>query len=102
MDKSSPRDWFCDACMKAKHHVTPFPKESLTLYDRVGDLIVTDVWGPAQVESLQKNKYFVSFTDMHSHFSVIDFIKSTSEVFEKYKAYKAFLENQTGRRIKRV
>ena len=58
IDKSSSRDYFCDTCIRAKQTVSLFPKESLLEYTRIGDLIVTDIWGQAQVQSLQGSKYF--------------------------------------------
>ena len=80
IDKSSPTTYFCEACIQAKQTVSPYPKESGTIYKEVGSLVVMDVWGPAQIQSLQGSKYFVSFTHMYLHFTVVDFIKCTSEV----------------------
>jgi hypothetical protein len=56
----------CNACVKAKLAHRPFPKESTTKTEKPGELTVTDVWGPARVESLAKSKYYVSFTDHHT------------------------------------
>ncbi|KAB5587605.1 Retrovirus-related Pol polyprotein [Ceratobasidium theobromae] len=99
---SSPRNYFCETCIKAKHHVAPFPSESTTEYQAVGEITVADVWGPARTTSLQGNRYFVSFTDAYSRFSTVAFMKSTSEVLQHYKAYEALVETQHGRKLKRV
>ena len=56
--------------------------------------------GPAQVESVQGNKYFVSFIDVFSCFSGVYFMKSTTEVLGHYKTFVALLENQTGWTVK--
>lgn len=43
------RDFFCEACVQGRQTVTLFPKHSETKYNTVGELVVTNVWGPAQV-----------------------------------------------------
>ncbi|QRV78044.1 Retrovirus-related Pol polyprotein from transposon TNT 1-94 [Ceratobasidium sp. AG-Ba] len=102
VDRDSPRNYFCEACVQAKHHIASYPQESKSKYNSVGDLTVTDVWGPARTQSLQGNSYFVTFTDMYSRFTIASFMKSTKEVFEHYKAYEALLANQFGKQLKRV
>ncbi|QRV83690.1 Retrovirus-related Pol polyprotein from transposon TNT 1-94 [Ceratobasidium sp. AG-Ba] len=102
VDRDSPCNYFCEACVQAKHHIASYPQESKSKYHSVGDLTVTDVWGPACTQSLQGNSYFVTFTNMHSRFTIASFMKSTKEVFEHYKAYEALLANQFGKKLKRV
>ncbi|QRW03570.1 Retrovirus-related Pol polyprotein from transposon TNT 1-94 [Ceratobasidium sp. AG-Ba] len=102
VDRDSPRNYFCEACVQAKHHITLYPQESKTKYLPVGNLTVTDVWGPAHTQSLQGNSYFVTFTDMCSCFTIAGFMKLTKDVFEHYKVYKALLANQFGKKLKRV
>src|SRR5260370_37692744 len=60
---SSPIDFDCDACIQGKHSVYSLPKESTTQYTEIGELIVTDVWGPAQVIGQGRFQYYISFTD---------------------------------------
>lgn len=102
VDRSSPRDYFCEACVQAKHHVAPVPKESKTKYSGIGDLVVTDVWGPASTTSLQGNRYYVQFIDAYSRFAVVNFLKSTSEVLQKYKDFEALIRTRFNRPIKIV
>ena len=40
----------CSACIQGKRHVEPFPKEATESADKIGDLILSDVWGPAQID----------------------------------------------------
>jgi GAG-pre-integrase domain/Pol polyprotein, beta-barrel domain len=40
----------CKACIQGKRHVEPFPKRAEDSVDGIGDLTVSDVWGPAQTE----------------------------------------------------
>ena len=37
----------CSACIQGKRHVEPFSKEATESADKIGDLILSDVWGPA-------------------------------------------------------
>ncbi|KAG8731444.1 hypothetical protein FRC10_001725, partial [Ceratobasidium sp. 414] len=97
----SSKNYQCEACITAKQHVAPFPQESQTQYKRVGNLIVSDVWGPAQVEALQGDKYFVTFIDVFSRFTVVYFMKSVTEVRTRYKDFEALVKTQTGGEIKR-
>ena len=58
---------FCEACMKAKATRKPFPKESKSKYQSYGDKIVSDVWGPADVQSIGGKQYYLLFKDLYSH-----------------------------------
>ncbi|CUA78310.1 Retrovirus-related Pol polyprotein from transposon TNT 1-94 [Rhizoctonia solani] len=97
----SPKDYFCEACIQAKQHKAPFSKESETKYMQVGELVVSDIWGPSQVQSLQGNAYFCVFIDAFSRFSAVYFMKSNKETREHYKSFEALIRTQTGNSIKR-
>ena len=58
----------CSACIQGKRHVEPFPKEATESADKIGDLILSDVWGPAQIEGPGREKYFYSFIDARSRY----------------------------------
>lgn len=62
------------------------------------DLIHTDVCGP----SIGGSRYFVTFIDDHSRRIFVYFMKNKSEVFEKFKLFKAMVENQHERKIKAI
>ena len=59
----SPLDFDCNVCIQGKHTVHLLPKESTTQYTDIRELIVTDIWGPAQVTSHGGFRYYISFTD---------------------------------------
>ncbi|QRV95896.1 Retrovirus-related Pol polyprotein from transposon TNT 1-94 [Ceratobasidium sp. AG-Ba] len=82
-------NYFCMACVQAKHPIASYPQESKSKYSSIGNLTVTNVWGLAHTQSLQGNWYFVTFTSMYSCFTIAAFMKLTKEVFEHYKVYKA-------------
>jgi hypothetical protein len=50
LDMSSKPE-FCKACIKAKATCKPFSKESKTKYKTYSNKVVSDVWGPASVQS---------------------------------------------------
>jgi transposase InsO family protein len=58
------------------------------------------VFGPVPVPSLGKYVYYVSFIDDFSRNTWIYFLRKKSEVFDKFKEFKALVENQTKKKIK--
>ncbi|QRV97073.1 Retrovirus-related Pol polyprotein from transposon TNT 1-94 [Ceratobasidium sp. AG-Ba] len=92
----------CDACMQSKAHVQPFPKDSRTGASEIGELVVTDVWGPARIASIGKYKYYVSFTDVATRFTIIAFLRHKDETINEYKSFEAMINTQKDKRIKRV
>ena len=54
------------------------------------------------VATLSGYSYFVTFIDDYSQKTLIYFLKTkeSDEVLDKFKEFKALMENQTGRRIK--
>jgi transposase InsO family protein len=64
------------------------------------DYVHSDVWGPTKEASMGGSRYFVTFTDDFSRKLWVYFMKQKSEVFSKFKLWKAEVENQTGRKIK--
>lgn len=58
------------------------------------------MFGGQRVASKDGSFYFVSFIDDYSRKVWVYFMKYRSEVFSKFKVWKAEVENQTGRKIK--
>ena len=52
------------------------------------------------VPSLRKSMYYVSFIDDFSRNLWIYFLRKKSEVFSKFKEFKALVENQSENKIK--
>ena len=90
---------FCDACAKAKSNVQPFPKESETRAENYGERVHWDLWGPASVRSLQGNHYCAARTDDSSRVDKLYFQQKKSEAEQSYLKDKAYIENETGKRI---
>ena len=60
----------------------------------------SDVFGPMKVPSLGKSMYYVSFIDDFSRNTWIYFLKKKSEVFDRFKEFKALVKNQIEKKIK--
>ena len=64
------------------------------------DLIHSYVFGPIKVPLISKSIFFLSFIDDYSRMTWIYFLKSKTQVFSWFKEFKAFVENQTSKKIK--
>src|SRR5271169_588993 len=97
--KTDDDDLFCEACVKGKHQRLPF-YESTNHKSELLERVYSDVCGPWPTRSLGGGRYFVTFIDEAGSFTNLYVIRRKSEVFQKFKVYKAWAENQTGRKIK--
>src|SRR4051812_21172469 len=64
------------------------------------EIIHTDICGPFPVKSVDGYDSFITFTDDHSQYGYIYPIKERSEALDKFKIFKAEVENQHDKRIK--
>jgi len=94
IDEASSPSEKCDACIQAKFHVRPFPKESTSRSSVPGDRTHSDLWGKAQATSLGGKIYYVSFTDDCTRHCAVYFMSKKSETFAKLKLYMSWLERQ--------
>ena len=66
------------------------------------ELIHSDVYGPMLIQVRDGYEYFITFTDDYSRFGYVYLMKQKSESFEKFKEFKAEVENQLGKCIKTI
>ena len=66
------------------------------------ELIHTDICGPFNVRSVDGFSYFITFTDDFSCYGYIYPIREKSEALDKFKIFKAKVENQHELKIKVV
>ncbi len=92
---------FCEHCIFGKLHRKKFPK---AIHRTKGtlDYIHSDCWGPSRVDSLGGHRYFVSMIDDYSRMTWVFMMKHKSDAFKNFKQWKALVENQTGKKIKRL
>ncbi|KAA0052874.1 gag/pol protein [Cucumis melo var. makuwa] len=76
---------FTGKCLRAKTHLK---------------LIHSDLCGPMNVKARGGYEYFISFIDDYSRYGHIYLIQNKSDSFEKFKEYKADVENESGKTIK--
>lgn len=82
-----------------KHVVNSFRSKHNSTENKL-DLIHTDLCGPTQTRSYYGERYFILFVDDYSRMMWVAFLKDTSEAFEKFKIFKAKVENESGLKIK--
>ena len=63
-------------------------------------MIHLDVCGPMPSTSLSGCENYVTFMDDYSRKTWIYFLKAKNEVFEKFKEFKALIENLSDKKIK--
>ncbi|SJL02247.1 uncharacterized protein ARMOST_05573 [Armillaria ostoyae] len=66
----------------------------------VGDQVHSDVWGPATIETPQHKKYYVTFTDDASRYSVAMLLHSKDETLQSFKDLEARWDKVHGIKIK--
>jgi hypothetical protein len=93
LDASSEPE-FCKACVQGKASCLPFPKESQTKFTKYREKVVTDLWGPAQVQSLSGHSHYHLHHDMYSAEERVTFLKKKSEAFDSFRKYEAWLKKE--------
>jgi Integrase core domain/GAG-pre-integrase domain len=97
IDESTVPSRSCEACIQAKQHVKPFPKEADGRSRIPGEQTFSDVWGPARVKSIGGAKYFISFIDDAARTNIPMFLKTKGEATSRIKQYVAMIEKRHGR-----
>ena len=66
------------------------------------ELVHSDVCGPMSIQARGGYEYFITFVNDYSRFCYVYLMKRKSEAFEKFKEFRAEVENQLGKRIKAI
>jgi transposase InsO family protein len=82
-------------CESGKIQRSPFPL-GRTRANEVGQLIHSNVCGPMHIQTPGGAKFFVLFTDDHSEYRAVFFLKQKSDVTEAFKEYVSNLRSETG------
>ena len=94
-------DFQCIACIKGKSTEEDTPKERLSeRRQNFGDEIHSDLWGPGELETLGKRKYWVGFTDDWSRWTTVYLLRVKSDVFPAYTAFASWVRTHMGVTIK--
>eukprot|EP00253_Pinus_taeda_P030001 PITA_30001 len=97
-DLIAKRDDVCKGCALGKYAKAVFPRSNNRSKSVLG-LIHSDIYGPMSTKSLSGAEYFVTFIDNHSKKTWIHFLKTKDEVFNRFKEFKALVENLIGKKI---
>ena len=85
----------CDACIFACATRLPVPKVRISPpAQSFGDHIHTDVWGPASISTRQGRRYFVTFTDDATRFTISYLLRTKDQALEAYKSFEAWAITQ--------
>jgi hypothetical protein len=90
---------FCEHCLYGKQNRVRFPSGA-TRAEGILQLVHSDVFGHVSVPSLGKYVYYVSFIDDFLRNTWIYFLRKKYEVFDRFKEFKALVENQIEEIIK--
>ena len=90
----------CIDCIKGKY-VKKIKKDAKRSAG-ILKIVHIDICGPFSVKSVDGYDSFITFTDDYSRFSYIYPIKERSEALDKFKIFKAKVENQHNLKIKVV
>jgi hypothetical protein len=90
----------CIECIKGKYvkKIKKYAKRSVGILE----IIHTDICGPFPMKSMDGYDSFITFTDDYSRFGYIYLIKERTEALNKFKIFKAEVENQYNLKIKIV
>lgn len=95
IDKSN-----CVVCCEGKQARLPFPNTG-TRSNQLLEVIHGDVCGPMDTISIGGSKYFLLLVDDFSRMSFVYFLRAKSDVFDCFRQFKAMVEKQQGRSIKK-
>jgi hypothetical protein len=98
--KKMPLHHICEGCIKGKHQRRSFPKDGATRASQLLEIVHTDVCRPMRITLHGGARYFLTFIDNFSKKTHVYFLKAKGKVFEKFKQYKALVENKIGHKIK--
>ena len=91
---------FCESCTEGKHHRSQFPTSGAKRSEEVLGLVHTDVCGKINVKSLSGGEYFLTFIDDKTRYVWVYILKRKDQVFEKFREWKALVENSIGQKLK--
>ena len=94
---SNEHDDICRGRVLGKYAKATFPRSNNRARDVLG-LMHSDICGPMSTRALSGGEYFVTFIDDHSRSTWIYFLKTKDEVFDRFREFKALVENMTGKR----
>ena len=91
----------CESCLEGKMTKRPFNAKGRRAQDLL-ELVHLDVCAPMSIQASGGYEHFITFTDDYSRFGYVYLMKRKSKAFEKFKAFRAEVENQLSKCIKAI
>ena len=98
-DIKIPNNTICKSCQFGKQTRTNFPEKEGSA-SRPLELVHTDTCGPFRKRTPRGEEYLILFIDDFSRFIWLGLMKHKDEAFEKFKSFKALVENESRYKIK--
>lgn len=92
----------CEACLMGKQHRSAFPQESQNRAQSPLELVHSDLCGKMSTSALGGSFYFLLLVDDFSRKMWVYFIREKSEAFGKFKLWQNLVENETGKKVKKL
>ena len=90
----------CIECAKGKQ--TTMRKYTTNRMKDILELIHTGISGPFPIATRNGHVYFISFINDYSRYGYIFLIKENAQALDTFKSFKAEVESQLNKRIKRI
>ena len=101
IDSTPTSPLVCNLCNYAKMTRKPIRKESsIPFATSFSNEVHSDIWGLSQLSSLDGRKYYITFTDDHTHFTQLTLLHTKDEALPAYKTFTAWASTQHGAKIK--
>ena len=94
-----PSNPICDSCQKGKQTRVMF-KSKEHHSKKPLELVHTDLCGPMRTQSTNGDKYFMLCIDDYTRMTWVLFLKHKHQALDRFKVFKAQVENQLEKRIK--
>src|SRR5579871_257067 len=91
----------CDHCLYEGQHQI-LSNYQISRATKVLELIHTDICRPIKITSIGNAKYFILFIDDYSRMTAVYFLENQSDAFNKFREYKAYVENFHNLKIKQL
>ena len=88
--------------MKSQAKITNWPYKSVVRITKLLELIHSDLCKFEGILTSGGNRYIIIFIDDFSKYTTVYLLKTESDAFEKFQDFLKEVENQFGRKIKRI
>jgi transposase InsO family protein len=93
----------CESCEYAKTTRKPIQKTRTEPRAKsYGDEVHSDLWGPSPVRSIGGRRYYVTYTDGCTRWTIVDILRTKDEAFTSYRRFEAWVKTQRKAKIKRL